>query len=149
MNDEQKQEHYALAEKLLSEQNFVVAIVAGAVATLLAAMAYGMAVSVWPLFYGFAAAGVGIVVGLAMGFLGRGISTRFAVLAAIYTIIGCIVGNAFAQVLSEAKATRTTPLDVLKTESLTTLAEWLLSGLSLVHAVYWLVAIVCAVVYRR
>ena len=144
LKDEQKQKNYALAEKLLSEQNFASAVAAGAIAALLAAIAYGIAVSVWPVFYGFAAAGVGLLVGLAMGFLGRGIETKFTVLAVAYTIIGCVLGNAFMQVLNVARATRTSPLDVLQNEPVSILADWLISGLSLVHAIYWLVAIVCA-----
>lgn len=85
MNDEEKQKNYELAEKLISEQNFAAAIIAGAFATLLAAVAYGITVELWAFSYGFAAAGVGIIVGLSIGFLGRGISTKFAVAAALYT----------------------------------------------------------------
>ena len=144
MNEEERQKNHALAEKLISEERFAAAMVAGAVAALLAAAAYGIAVSVWPLSYGFAAAGVGLFVGLAIGFLGRGVSSRFAVLAAIFTFVGCVVGNAVAQVFHIARATGTSPLDVMTTESLSTLFDWLVSGLSLVHAVYWLVAVVCA-----
>ncbi len=144
MKDEDRQKNYALAEKLLSEQNFAAAIIAGAIATVLAAMAYGIAVNVWPLFYGFAAAAVGIFVGIAVGFLGRGIESKFAVLAATYTIVGCILGNGFATVLGVARAGRMSPLDVLQSEPFSILAEWLIAGLSLIHAVYWLVAVVCA-----
>ncbi|MDJ0760670.1 MAG: hypothetical protein QNJ19_14840 [Woeseiaceae bacterium] len=144
MKDKEKQENYALAEKLLSEQNFAAAIIAGATAALLAALGYGITVSVWPVFYGFAAAGVGLIVGLAMGFLGRGIEAKFTVLAVTYTVIGCVLGNVFMQVLNVARATRTSPLDVLQAQPPSILAEWLVSGLSLVHAIYWLVAVVCA-----
>ncbi len=115
MNEEERQKNHALAEKLISEERFAAAMVAGAVAALLAAAAYGIAVSVWPLSYGFAAAGVGLFVGLAIGFLGRGVSSRFAVLAAIFTFVGCVVGNAVAQVFHIARATGTSPLDVMTT----------------------------------
>ena len=62
MDDAEKQKNYELAEKLLSEQNFTAAAVAGAIATLLSAVAYGIVVERWPITYGFAAAGVGTVV---------------------------------------------------------------------------------------
>ena len=74
MHDEEKQKNHELAEKLISEQNFAAAVIAGAIASLLAAVAYGIIVEAWPFSYGFAAAGVGIVIGFSMGFLGRGIS---------------------------------------------------------------------------
>lgn len=64
MNDEEKQRNYELAEKLISEQNFAAAVIVGALATLLAAAAYGIIVETWPFSYGLAAAVVGIVIGL-------------------------------------------------------------------------------------
>jgi dipeptide/tripeptide permease len=145
MNDEEKQKNYELAEKLISEQNFTAAVIAGAVATVLAAAAYGITVETWPFSYGFAAAGVGIVIGLSMGFLGRGISMKFSVVAAVYTIAGCVLGNLFMKVMNLAQATATSPIDVLRNNSLSALAEWSISGLSLIHLVYWFVAVVCAV----
>ncbi len=81
MDNEEKQKNHELADKLISEQNFAAAVIVGAVATLLAAATYGITVATWAFSYGFAAAGVGIVIGLSMGFLGRGISTKFAVVA--------------------------------------------------------------------
>lgn len=145
MNDEEKQRNYELAEKLISEQDFAAAVIAGALATLLAAAAYGIIVETWPFSYGFAFAGVGIVVGLSMGFLGRGISTKFAVVAAVYTIAGCLLGNLFMNVINLMQATATSPIDVLRSKSLSALADWSVSDLSLIHLVYWFIAVVCAV----
>ena len=92
LKDEDKQQHYELAERLLSEENFPVASIAGAVAAVIAALAYGLAVAYADYAYGFAAAGIGIIVGLSMQFVGRGLSAKFGVLAAAYTIAGCIPG---------------------------------------------------------
>lgn len=149
MDDEEKQKNYELADRLLSEQNFPAAVIAGAVATLLAAAAYGIIVATWPSSYGFAAAGIGIVVGLSMQFLGRGISMKFAVVATAYTITGCMLGNVFRVVLELAQANATSPIDVLRNNSLSALAEWSVSYLSFVDLVYWFVAIFCAVFFAR
>ncbi len=149
MNDEEEQRNHELARKLISEQNFAAAVIAGAVATLLAAAAYGITVETWPFSYGFAAAGVGIVVGLSMGFLGRGISMKFAVVAAVYTIVGCLLGNLFVNVINLMQVTATSPIDVLRSESLSALADWSVSGLSLIYLVYWFIAVVCAVFLAR
>ena len=145
MYDEEKQKNYALAEKLISEQNFAAAVIVGAVATLLAAAAYGITVATWAFSYGFAAAGVGIVIGLSMQFLGRGISMKFAVVATVYTITGCVLGNLFRVIMEQAQANATSPIDVLRNNSLSVLAEWSVSYVSLVDLVYWFVAVVCAV----
>jgi len=145
MNDEEKQKNYELAEKLFSEQNFAAAVIVGAFATLLAAVAYGIVVEEWAFSYGFAAAGVGIVIGLSMGFLGRGISTKFGVIAALYTITGCVLGNLFVKIMNLAIGTATSPIDVVHNNSLSVLAAWSVSGLSLIHLVFWFVAVFAAV----
>lgn len=53
VNNEEKQKNYDLAKRLISEQNFTAAVIAGAVATLLAAAAYGITVATWSFSYGF------------------------------------------------------------------------------------------------
>lgn len=149
MNEDERQRNYELAGKLITQQNFAAAVVVGAVATFLAAAAYGITVAIWPFSYGFAAAGVGIVIGISMGFVGRGISMKFAVAAAVYAISGCVLGNFFRVIIELAQATATSPIDVLRNYSLSVLAERSVSNLSLVDLVYWLVAVFCAVFFAR
>jgi hypothetical protein len=149
MQDEEKQEHYELAEKLISEQNFAGAVIAGAVATLLAAVAYGITVASWPFSYGFAAAGIGVVIGFSMQFVGRGISMKFAVMATAYTIAGCLLGNLFRTIMERVRGTDASPIDILRNNSLSTLAEWSVSYVSLVDLVYWFIAVVAAVFLAR
>lgn len=145
MHDEDKQKNYELAERLMSEQNFTAAVIAGAIAMLLAAVAYGLVVEAWPISYGFAAAGVGVVVGFFMGFLGRGISMKFSVMAVVYTIVGCVLGNLFVKIVNLVQATAASPIDVVQSNSLSVLAQWSVSGLSLIHLVFWFVAVFAAV----
>ena len=145
MHDDEKQKNYELAERLLSEQNFAAAVIVGAIAMLLAAVAYGIVVEAWPFSYGFSAAGVVIVIGYFMGILGRGISTKFSVVAAAYTIAGCILGNLFVKIWNQAQGPSSSLTDVLQNSSLSILARWSVSGLSLIHLVFWFVAVVAAV----
>jgi dipeptide/tripeptide permease len=149
MDDEEKQKNYELADRLLSEQNFPAAVISGAVATLLAAAAYGIIVATRPSSNGFAAAGIGIVIGLSMQFLGRGISMKFASVATVYAITGCVLGNLFRVILELARASAIPPMDVLRNNSLTALAEQSMSYLSFIDLVYWFVAVFCAVFFAR
>ena len=138
-----------MAVKLLSEQNFTAAVIAGAIAAILAAVAYGIVVERWPFSYGFAAAGVGIAIGFFMGFLGRGISMKFSVVATAYTIVGCLLGNMFVRIMNLAQATASLPGEVIGGSSLGVLARWAVSGLSPIHLVYWFVAVFAAVFLAR
>ena len=124
MHDDEKQKNYELAAKLISEQNFTAAVIAGATAMLLAAVAYGIVVEAWPFSYGFAAAGVGILIGFFMGFLGRGISMKFSVAAAVYTIVGCVLGNLSVKIINLVQATADSTIDVIQSSSLSVLAQW-------------------------
>jgi hypothetical protein len=130
MDSEEKQQNYELAEKLLSEQNFTAAVIVGAVATILAAAFYSIIIARWNFSYGFAAAGIGIAVGISMQYLGRGIETKFAVVAAVYTIAGCVLGNMFKIALNDP---------FLK------LTGWTVSYVSFVELFFWFVAVWFAV----
>ena len=149
MNNEEKQRNYDLAIKLLSEQNFAAAIIAGAAATILAAAAFGLVVAKWTFAYGFAAVAVGIVIGLAIGFLGRGISTKFAAAAAAYTMIGYVLGNLSWVIMDRAQAAGTSPIDILQSNSLPALARQAVFGGFSIYLLYWFVAIIAAVFLSR
>ena len=139
MNQEEKLRNYDIAEVLLSEQNFPAAVIAGAVATLLAAAIYAIIVARWNFSYGFAAASIGIVVGISMQYLGRGIKMKFAVAAAVYTVAGCFLGNIFRIV---------SPLDVFRSSDFSQIA-WSVSYISLGDLVFWFVAVFAAVFLVR
>ncbi|MEM7502695.1 MAG: hypothetical protein AAF417_11655 [Pseudomonadota bacterium] len=149
MKDEDKQRHYELAVKLLSEENFPAAAIAGAVAAVIAVITYGLAVAYADYADGFAAAGIGIIVGLSMQFVGRGLSPKFGVLAAAYTIAGCILGGGFVGVMRIAVSRGVSPLEIVKSDGLRELAAMSTRGFSLVDLVYWLVAVFCAVFLAR
>ena len=146
MDSEEKQQHFEIATRLIAEQNFAAAVIAGAVAAVLAAVAYGITVSTWPFTYGFAAAGIGIVIGLSMQFLGRGIATKFAVVAAAYAILGCALGAVSRIVIELAKSASSSPVDVLRESSVSTLVERAVASTSPIILVYWFVAAFSAVI---
>ena len=149
MKDAEKHRNYELAQKLIAEQNFAAAVIAGAVATVLAAAAHGLVVTRWPVSYGFAAAGIGVVIGASIGFAGRGIAAKFAVLAAVYTIIGCVLGNLFRAAIELAPASATSPIDVLQNTSFPALIERSSYYIFSIALIYWFVAVVAAVFLAR
>lgn len=149
MDEAEKQRNYALAERLLSEQNFAAAVIGGAAAAVLAAAAYGITVSRWPFTYGFAATGIGIAVGLPMGFLGRGIAAKFAIAAALFTIVGCFLGNLFRALLELAPAAATSLIDVVRSSSFAAVMERATDYTFSIALIYWLVAVICAVFLAR
>ena len=145
MNQEDKQRNYDLAEILISEQNFAAAVIVGAVATLLAATIYGVTTAIWSFSSGFAAAGIGIAVGISMQYLGRGIEMKFAVAASAYTIAGCALGNVFRVVMNLARANAISPLDVFRNNELSVLIGRSVSYVSFIDLVFWFVAVWFAV----
>jgi hypothetical protein len=149
MHDEEKKKNYETAERILSEQSFSAAAVAGAIATVLSAVAYGIVVARWPVSYGFAAAFVGAVVGFFIGFVGRGVSAKFSVLAAAYTVAGCVLGNLFRAVVEMSLDSAISPIDVLGSNALSVFASRAASYVSLLDLVYWSVAVFCAVYFAR
>ncbi|RZV39072.1 MAG: hypothetical protein EX272_01240 [Chromatiales bacterium] len=148
MDKEEKQRSYERAQQLLAEQNFAGAVIAGAVATLLGAFLYGVVVARIGIAYGFAAAGVGIVIGLAMQYVGRGIDMKFSIVATVYTLIGCVLGNFFANI-GLTPGHMDAAVDVLRRSSLPELAERAVSGLSGTHFVFWFVAVFAGVFFAR
>ena len=84
-----------------------------------------------------------------MQFLGRGISVKFAVVAAVYTIAGCVLGNLFRVVMEQVRGTGTSPVDLIGATPLSTLAEWSATYVSLVDLVYWFVAVFAAAFLAR
>lgn len=145
VNNEEKQKNYDLARKLLAEQNFAAAVIGGAIVALLGAAALGFTVSSWRSTYGFVAAGVGLIIGVSVGFFGRGITTKFGVLAALYTIASCVLGNVVGVIMMLSRANSTSPIDILLSNSLALLAERAISSVSFIYFVYWFVAIFGAV----
>jgi hypothetical protein len=144
MDQEEKQRNYERAELLLSEQNFVAALVAGVVATVLAAAIFGVITAEWRFSYGFAVAGIGVAVGIPMQYLGRGIRTKFAVAAALLTIAGCALGNVFTVLMLPTGLGATSPLDVLLDNPIAMIAKWSVSSVSFAGFFFWFIAVFAA-----
>lgn len=141
LDKEQKQANYALAKQLYGEENFPAAAVSGAIAAIIAAFLMAITTRMWPFAHGFAMAGTGIVIGLQMQFLGRGIAAKFSVLATVYTILACLLGSLII-VLLQYQSPQLSAVGVLTSNSLSWIVRRLLDHFSFV---YCFVAVVAAV----
>ena len=144
MREEDKQRNRELAERLYSEERFAPALVLGGITAVIAAIPFAFVVAAMPLAYGFAAAGVGIAVGLSVG-LGRGVSQKFAFVAAAWTLLSILLGSVTSIVFAEPGS----PLEVLTTTPLPTLFGKVWQGFTIATPVYWLIAVFSAVFFAR
>ncbi len=83
---------YAL-EQLRSEENFPVAVIAGIAAAAVGAAAWTTITVLTGYQIGFMAIGVGFLVALTIRATGKGLSTKFQILGAVLSLLGCMVGN--------------------------------------------------------
>jgi hypothetical protein len=148
MDQQQKQLNYQLAEKLVAEQNIWGAAIFGAAAMVLAAVAYGL-IGAGGFTYSFVAVGIGVFVGLTMQFLGRGIDARFPVLASVYTVGGCLLGNMFTIIIYIARAEKVSPFKILLDTPPNELLEWSGSGVQLISLIFWTFAVVAAIFFVK
>jgi len=148
MDQEEKQRNYALAEKLLAEQNLVAATVFGALAMILAAGFYGV-IGSGGATYSFMSAGIGLAVGLTMQFLGRGIDYRFPLVASILALIGCLLGNMFTLVIYVARSNMVSPFKTLAETPLDVLVGWAVSGVQLISLFFWMMSMVTAIYFAK
>ena len=138
MDQEEKQRNYDLASTLLSEQKFAAAAISGAVAMILAAGLYG-AMASGGIAFSFMAAGIGVAIGFTMRFLGRGIDTIFAVVASVYAVLGCLLGNLFASVIYVAQVNSISAFDVFIHTPPNELASWIAADMQFVDLIFWIV----------
>ncbi len=80
-------------ESLRSEQSLAMGIFAGFIAAIAGAAAWGVVTAYTQYQIGWMAVGVGIVVGFAVRFVGKGIDTSFGVVSALLALFGCVLGN--------------------------------------------------------
>ena len=149
MTPEEKARAYEVAKQLLSEQNFPVAVVSGSIAAVLAGGIYAVITSMAGYSVSFMAIGVGVLVGFTIQFLGRGVETKYAILASVLAVLGCVLGNVFAVMLIVARATGGSLADLASQISLETIVEYAIASFQLIDIVYWLLAIWAASYFAK
>jgi len=90
------QKNYAYAiQQLQEEENFPLAIIAGLLAALLGAGIWAGFTVVTEYQIGIIAIGVGFLVAFSIRLAGKGLTIKFQVLGALFSLLGCAAGNFF------------------------------------------------------
>ncbi len=89
----------AFNQRLKDEQNFGLAVLAGGCAALLSSILWALFALISGYKTGFAAILVGLAVGYTIRKFGKGVEEKFQILAAVYAVLGCLLGNVFAGIV--------------------------------------------------
>jgi hypothetical protein len=89
-----------LMNDIKSKQNLPMAIVGGLAASIVAATIWALITYATGYQIGFMAIGVGILVGFAVNFFGKGVTTSFGIVGALFALLGCIFGNLLTAVIA-------------------------------------------------
>jgi hypothetical protein len=101
----------AALERLRSQQNFPLAVLAGSGAALAGAGLWLAITVATHLTIGYMAVGVGFLVGYAVRTQGKGLSPMYGVLGATLALLGCMLGNFSSVVVIVANSENETYLD--------------------------------------
>jgi len=102
-----------LRQRLESEQNLPLALVAGAGAAIVGAAVWAGVTVATEYQIGFMAIGIGFLVGFAVRSLGKGITSTFGLLGATLSLLGCALGNLLTVTAIVAKQEGVAFLDAL------------------------------------
>lgn len=131
----------ALAQQLLSEQNFVNGVAAGIIAMLASAVAWGVITVLTGYNYSLVAIGVGLLVGFAIQLGGKGLSAKYSAVAALLAVLGCLGGNLMAGVIYEAQYAEAAVTDILFSLSFDDIVAFYSATLEFMDLIFWLVAV--------
>lgn len=100
-------------DNLKRDENLPLGIAAGAGAALVGAVLWAAITVATEYQIGFMAVGVGLLVGFAVRFAGKGISQTFGIAGALLALLGCVLGNLFTIIWTIASIGNVGVFDVL------------------------------------
>lgn len=92
-----------IAEKLKLQQNLPLGILGGIVAGIIACFLWIYLSLLFKVQIGYFAIGVGIVIGFAIRFFGKGLDKIFGICGAIISLVCCLLGNFLILIISVAE----------------------------------------------
>ena len=103
----------AAMQRLKSEQNLVMAVLAGGAAALLGALTWGAITATISYQIGWMAVGVGFLVGYAVRTFGKGIHRSYGAVGALWSLAGCAAGNLLAVITLVSQHQNIPVVDIL------------------------------------
>ena len=85
--------HEEYLAHLRKDQNLAMAVVAGFGASIIGGILWTVVTVATGWQIGYMAIGVGILVGFAVRFLGKGVDIPFGIIGAVFALLGCVLGN--------------------------------------------------------
>lgn len=129
-----------LEEKKL-EQNFSGAILGGALAAIVGAVIWAIITYTTKLQIGWMAVGIGFLVGYSVRFLGKGLDEKFGYVGAIFSLLGCLLGNLFAVIIFTSNEFNETFFSLLFSLNLSIIVEIFKETFSIMDLLFYGLAI--------
>jgi hypothetical protein len=89
-----------LMNDIKSKQSLPLAMVGGITASVVGAILWAVITYITGYQIGFMAIGVGFLVGYAVNYFGKGMTTPFGIVGALFALFGCILGNLFTTIIA-------------------------------------------------
>jgi hypothetical protein len=128
-------------EKLRLEQNLPMALAAGFAAALIGGILWAVITVVTNYQIGFMAVGVGLLVGYAVRYFGKGIDPIFGVAGAVLALLGCLLGNFFSMVGFGAAAENVGVFELLGMLDYSYVPEIMMEGFSPMDLLFYGIAV--------
>jgi len=128
-------------EKMRPHQDLFYALIGGFFAAIISAILWAIITVTTEYQIGFMAIGVGLVVGVAVRFFGAGVDKIYGVIGAVFSLVGCLLGNLFSQVGFLAQMQQLSYLDALLLFDLDTILLILEDTFSPMDLIFYAIAV--------
>lgn len=88
-----KEQRFAVLDQLRREQNLAGALLGGLGAAVVGAILWALITLALEVQIGFMAIGVGLLVGMAVSRMGKGLDNTYGIIGGALALIGCVLGN--------------------------------------------------------
>jgi hypothetical protein len=124
-----------------NDENVLFGVIAGIIAAAIGAILWAL-ITYWTKFQiGWMAVGVGLLVGFAIRWLGKGKSIKFGIIGAALALLGCLAGNVLATCIWASREYHVSIFKVLSVLDFQLMIDILKTGFSLIDLLFYAIAI--------
>lgn len=149
MTPAQKEHYSGIARRLIAEQNFRNALIAGVIVmSLMIAIWIGIAAYTGQTM-GYLAVATGAGTGYTIQVFGKGIRATFVILAFVLALVACVAGNILAVVLIESVDHQMPVTDILGVMTPRAVTDFIVVNMGLIDLAFWILAVSAAAYVAR